>query len=102
MAMDMNKMMKQARKMQADLAKAQEEVAFITAEASVGGGAVKATASGDGAVRSITIDPSAVDPEDVEMLQDLVLSAVNDALQQAQGLAAMRLNAVTGGMNLPF
>jgi DNA-binding YbaB/EbfC family protein len=102
MAMDMNKMMKQARKMQAELAKAQEEVKFITAEMTAGGGAVKAVASGDGVVQSITISPDVVDPDDVEMLQDLVLSAVNGALRDAQQLASMRMNAITGGMDLPF
>jgi len=100
--MDMNQMMRQARKMQAELAKAQEEVALLTAEASAGGGVVKVVACGDHTIQSITIDPSAVDPEDVEMLQDLVLAAVNDALDQVSELANARLGAVTGGMNLPF
>jgi DNA-binding YbaB/EbfC family protein len=100
--MDMKKMMKQAQKMQAELAKAQEEVAFLTAEGTAGGGVVTAVASGDQVVQSITIDPAAVDPDDVEMLQDLVLTAVNEALRQAQDLASARLNAVTGGLNLPF
>ncbi|MDR2587066.1 MAG: YbaB/EbfC family nucleoid-associated protein [Coriobacteriales bacterium] len=100
--MDMKKMMKQAQKVQAELAKAQEEVALLTAEASAGGGVVKAVATGAQTVQSITIDPSVVDPEDVEMLQDLVLTAVNDALQQAQELGNARLSAVTGGLGLPF
>ena len=100
--MDMKKMMKEARKMQADLAKAQEEAALLTAEASAGGGMVKAVAGGDTTVQSITIDPSVVDPEDVEMLQDLVLTAVNEALRQVQELANARLSAVTGNLNLPF
>jgi DNA-binding YbaB/EbfC family protein len=100
--MDMNKMMKQARKMQAELEKAQEEVAFLTAEGTSGGGVVKAVATGDQTIQSITIDPSAVDPDDVEMLQDLVLAAVNEALRQAQELASTRMSAVTGGLNLPF
>lgn len=100
--MDMNKMMKEARKMQAELAKAQEEAALLTAEASVGGGVVKVVAGGDQTIRSITIDPSVVDPEDVEMLQDLVLTATNDALSQIAALANARINAVTGGLGLPF
>ncbi|MDR1183318.1 MAG: YbaB/EbfC family nucleoid-associated protein [Coriobacteriales bacterium] len=100
--MDMNKMMKQARKMQAELEKAQEEVVFLTAEGTSGGGVVKAVATGDQTIQSITIDPSAVDPDDVEMLQDLVLAAVNEALRQVQELASARMNAVTGGLNLPF
>jgi DNA-binding YbaB/EbfC family protein len=100
--MDMNKMMKQARKMQAELEKAQEEVALLTAEGTAGGGVVKAVAVGDQTIQSITIDPSAVDPDDVEMLQDLVLTAVNEALREVQELASVRMNAVTGGLNLPF
>jgi len=100
--MDMKNMMKQARKMQMELEKAQEEVAGYTAEASAGGGVVKAVASGDQRIQSITIDPAAVDPEDVEMLQDLVLAAVNDALGQVAELANARMNAVTGGAGLPF
>jgi DNA-binding YbaB/EbfC family protein len=100
--MDMNKMMKQARKMQAELAKAQEEVALLSAEASVGGGAVTAVATGNQTLQSITIDPGVLETGDVEMLQDLVLSAVNEALAQAQELANARLGEVTGGLGLPF
>ncbi len=96
--MDMNKMLKQARKMQADLAKAQEEVNQMTTEASAGGGVVKVVACGDLSIQSISIDPAAVDPEDVEMLEDLVTAAVNEALRSAQELANSRINAVTGGM----
>ncbi len=96
--MDMNKMLKQARKMQADLAKVQEEVNQMTTEATAGGGVVKVVASGDLSIKSITIDPAAVDPEDVEMLEDLVTAAVNEALRSAQELASSRINAVTGGM----
>ncbi|MDR1713023.1 MAG: YbaB/EbfC family nucleoid-associated protein [Coriobacteriales bacterium] len=99
--MDMKKMMKQAQKMQAELAKAQEEVATLTSEASAGGGVVKAVAAGDGSIMSITIDPAAVDPEDVEMLQDLVLTAVNDSLRQVSELANIRMSAVTNGLNIP-
>ena len=99
--MDMNKMLKQARKMQADLAKVQEEVNELSTEASVGGGVVKVVAGGDLSIKSISIDPSAVDPEDVEMLEDLVTAAVNEALRSAQELASARMNAITGGMSLP-
>ena len=100
--MDMKNMMKQARKMQADLEKAQQEVALLTVEASAGGGVVKVVASGDQRIQSVSIDPSVVDPEDVEMLEDLVLAAANDALTQAAELANVRMSAVTGGLNLPF
>ncbi|MDR3052933.1 MAG: YbaB/EbfC family nucleoid-associated protein [Coriobacteriales bacterium] len=99
--MDMNQMMRQARKMQADLARVQEEVNQLTCEATVGGGAVKVVAGGDLEIKSITIAPEAVDPQDVEMLQDLVTAAVNEAIRSAQELAAARMSAVTGGMNLP-
>jgi len=100
--MDMKGMMRQARKMQAELEKAQLEAALLTAEASAGGGVVKVIASGDQKIQSITIDQSVVDPEDVEMLEDLVLAAVNDALGQVAELANARINAVTGGLNMPF
>ncbi|MDR2196672.1 MAG: YbaB/EbfC family nucleoid-associated protein [Coriobacteriales bacterium] len=100
--MDMKKMMKEARKMQAELSRAQEEVAELEAEGSAGGGVVRATASGAGVLLSVTIDPEVVDPEDVPMLQDLVLTAVNEALGAAAEVASARMNAVTGNMNLPF
>lgn len=99
--MDMKKMMKQAQRMQAELAKAQEEVKDMTAEASAGGGMVKAVATGDMVIESISIDKDAVDPEDVEMLEDMVLAAVNEALRSVSEASAERLNSVTGGMNIP-
>ncbi len=99
--MDMKKMMKQAQKMQRDAAAAQEEIAAMTFEASVGGGMVKATATGDGAITGIVIDPAAVDPEDVEMLQDMVTAAVNEALRSASEAANARMNAIMGGMKIP-
>ena len=101
MAMNMQAMMKQARKMQAELAKAQEEAAQLTYEATAGGGMVKATASGDMKITSLTIDPEAVDPEDVEMLQDMVSAAVNEALRGATELSTQRINAATGNMKIP-
>lgn len=94
-------MMKQAQKMQRDLAAAQEEIKDMTFEGSAGGGVVKAVATGDMAIQSVTIDPSAVDPEDVEMLQDMVCAAVNEALRGVADLSNQRLSAVTGGMNIP-
>ena len=78
--MDMKQMMRQAQKMQAELAKAQEEIKTMTAEATAGGGMVKVVAQGDMTVQSITIDPAAIDPEDADMLQDMVCAAVNEAL----------------------
>ncbi len=93
--------MKQAQKMQADMARVQEELAAETVEASVGGGAVKAVMTGDLKLDRIVIDPSTVDPDDVAMLEDLVSAAVNEALRQAQELASSRMAAVTGGMNIP-
>ena len=99
--MDMNKMMKEARKMQAELARAQEEAALLTAEGTAGGGVVRAVSTGDGIIESISIDPSVVDPDDVEMLEDLITAAVNEAIRSAQDMTAAKMNAITGNMNLP-
>lgn len=99
--MDMKKMMKQAQKMQMELARAQEEIKDMTFEATAGGGMVKAVALGDMTIQSIEIDKDAVDPEDVEMLEDMVLAAVNEALRGVGEISSSRLNSVTGGMNLP-
>ena len=93
--------LKQAQQLQAKLAKAQEELETQTVEASVGGGVVKVVATGKQTIESIAIDPSTVDPDDVEILQDLVLAAVNEALSQSQQLAQDRLGAITGGLNIP-
>jgi DNA-binding YbaB/EbfC family protein len=89
------------RQMQARLNKLQEELEAKTVEASAGGGAVSVTVNGQLRVMSVTIDPEVVDPEDVEMLQDLVTAAVNEALGKAQELAAQQLGAITGGLKLP-
>lgn len=99
--MDMKKMMKQAQKMQMELARAQEEIKDMTFEATAGGGMVKAVALGDMTIQSISIDKDAVDPEDVEMLEDMVLAAVNEALRGVGEISSTRLNSVTGGMNIP-
>lgn len=98
---NMGAMMKQAQKMQAELARAQEEIKDMTFEATAGGGMVKVVANGDMTVDSIVIDPEAVDPEDVEMLQDMVAAAVNEALRGVSELSSQRLNAATGGLNIP-
>lgn len=99
--MDMKQMMRQAQKMQKELNKAQEEIATMSFEATAGGGMVTAVASGDMAITSLTIDPDAVDPEDVEMLQDMVVAAVNEALRGVSELSNQRMSAVTGSMNIP-
>ena len=98
----MNKnFLKQAQQMQTRLAKAQEELESETVEASSGGGGVKVIATGKQTIESITIDPDAVDPEDVEILQDMVLAAVNEALALSQQLVSERIGAITGGLKLP-
>ena len=94
-------MMKQAQQFQARLAKAQEELESQTVEASSGGGMVKVVATGKQTIESIIIERDAVDPDDVELLQDMVLAAVNDALNQSQAMAAERLEAITGGLKIP-
>jgi len=98
---NMQQLMKQAQKMQQDVARVQQEISEREFTASVGGGVVTAVVV-DNAVKSITIDPSCVDPEDVEMLQDLVMSAVNEALGNAKQTMESEMNRVTGGMNLGF
>ena len=97
---NMNKMLKQVQKMQQDMAAAQEELANATVTASAGGGMVTVTVTGDLVVKDIAIDPDAIDPEDPELLQDMVLAAVNEALRQAQELAANKMGGLTGGLDL--
>ncbi len=99
--MDMNKMMKQVAKMQNELAKAQEELASETVEGTAGGGAVKVTVTGGGEFNAISISPSAIDPEDPGLLEDLVLAAIRDAQRAQQELAQNRLGGLTGGMDIP-
>jgi DNA-binding YbaB/EbfC family protein len=98
---NMNQMMKQVKKMQEQMAKAQEELADKTVEGTAGGGVVTVTVTGQKKVIDVVIKPEAVDPEDVEMLQDLVTAAVNDALTKADELANQDLGKYTGGMNIP-
>lgn len=95
---NMNKLMKQAQKMQAEMEKAQEELADQEVEAVVGGGAVKAVANGSKEITKLEIDPDVVDAEDVEMLQDLVLAAVNEALTKAEEMSQEVLGKITGGL----
>ncbi len=93
---NMNQILKQAQQMQAEMAKAQEQLKNETVEASAGGGMVKVTMTGDLQLREITISPEAVDPEDVDMLQDMVAAAVTEALRSAQELAANRMGGIAG------
>jgi DNA-binding YbaB/EbfC family protein len=97
---NMQQMMQQVQKMQQEMQAAQEQLKDEIVEASAGGGTVKVKVSGDLEVRAITIDPAAVDPEDVEILADMVLAAVNEGLRQAQELAARKLGGATGGLDL--
>jgi hypothetical protein len=92
----MNQILKQAQQMQAEMAKAQEQLKNEIVEASAGGGMVKVTMTGDMELREIKISPEAVDPEDVELLQDMVTAAVNEALRSAQELAANRMGGIAG------
>jgi len=98
---NMGDLQKMAREMQANMAKAQEELAAATVEGSAGGGAVVVVLSGTQECKSVKIQKDAVDPEDVETLQDLVLAAYTDALKKSRELAAQRLGGVTGGLKIP-
>ena len=97
--MNMN-MIKQAQKMQQDMLKMQEEMESREYDATAGGGMVKAVVNGKHEVLSLTINPEAVDPEDVEMLQDMVVAAVNEAMRKAEAEAAQNMSKLTGGLNL--
>jgi len=98
--MNQMQMMKQAQKMQQEMLKMQEEMENKTYEASAGGGVVTAVVIGHHELKNITIDPEAVDPEDVEMLQDMVIAAVNEAMRKADEEQAANMSRLTGGMNL--
>ena len=98
----MNKnMIRQAQQLQQKMAKVQEELESATVEASSGGGMVKAVVTGKQTIAAITIDPQAVDPDDVELLEEMVMAAVNEGLQKAQDLATQKMSAITGGLNIP-
>jgi DNA-binding YbaB/EbfC family protein len=98
---NMQQMLKQVQKMQQDMMAAQESLKDEVVDASAGGGMVKVQVTGELVVKSIEIDPQAVDPEDVELLQDMVLAAVNEGVRAAQELAASKLGAATGGIGGP-
>lgn len=97
----LGKMMKQAQQLQSKMLKLQEEMAEKTVETTSGGGMVKVVANGRQQLVSIAVEKEVVDPDDVEMLQDLILAAVNDALTKAQEMVTGEMNKLTGGMNLP-
>jgi nucleoid-associated protein EbfC len=98
---NLNQMLRQVQQMQADMVKAQEELKHEIVEASAGGGTVTVKISGDLELKELRIDPEAVDPEDVDMLQDMVQAAVNEAIRSAQERAASKMGAATGGLGGP-
>ena len=98
MSMDMNKMLEQVQQMQAQMQKAQEELKNETVQATAGGGMVTVTATGGGEIKEIKIDPKAIDPGDPEMLEDMVVAAVNEALRSSQSLMEAKLGPALGGL----
>ena len=101
MGMNMNKMMKQVQKMQQEMARVQEEMAAKTIEGTAGGGAVTVTVNGKPEVVAVKIDPEVLDPDDVEMLQDLIVAATNEAIRQSQDQMAQAMARFTGGLKIP-
>lgn len=101
MGRNMNKMMKQVQKMQQEMARVQEEMFAKTVEGTAGGGAVAVTVNGKLEVTAVKIDPEVVDPDDVEMLQDLVMAATNEAIRQSQDQMSQAMARFTGGLNIP-
>ena len=98
---NMQGMLKKAQKMQADMMKLQEELKTRTVEAAAGGDAVKVVVNGNKELVSVTIKPEAVDPSDVEMLEDLILTAVNEGMKQVDAMTEKEMSKVTGGMKIP-
>lgn len=98
---NMNKMMKQVQKMQTEMAKVQEELEEKTVEATAGGGAVKVIANGKNEILEIVLDPEILDPDDAEMVQDIIMAACNEALREAQEMVTSEMSKVTGKMNIP-
>jgi nucleoid-associated protein EbfC len=99
MSMDFNKMLEQVQQMQSQMQQAQEELKDETVQATAGGGMVTVTATGSGEIKSITIDPKAIDPDDPEMLADMVVAAVNEALRSSQSLMETKLGPALGGLH---
>ena len=100
-APNMNSMIKQAQKMQEEMEKAQEEIKAKESSTTVGGGVVEITMTGDKVLKSITLKPEIVDPEDIETLQDLIVSGVNEVIRQVETETESRMNAISGGLNIP-
>lgn len=100
-AQNMNSMIKQAQKMQEEMEKAQEEIKAKEYSTTVGGGVVEITMTGDKILKSITLKPEVVDPEDIETLQDLIVSGVNEVLRQVENETEEKMNAISGGLNIP-
>jgi DNA-binding YbaB/EbfC family protein len=101
MGANMQKMMRQMQKMQRDMEKMQADAAAKTIEVSVGGGAVTVVANGSQEIKSVSINPDAMDLDDIEMLEDMILAAVNEALDKSKEMVAAELSKLTGGMNIP-
>lgn len=99
--MNMNQMMKQAQKMQEQMVKMQEEMESKTYEAAAGGGAVKVILDGKREVQEVILSPDVVDPDDIEMLQDLIVAAVNEGLRKVEADSTAQLGSITGGLNIP-
>ena len=99
--MSQKQMMKQAQKLQEQMMAAQAKLMESEFTASTGGGAVKVTVTGDLHLKALTIDPEAVDPEDIEMLEDMIVAAVNDAIDSAEAASIQSMSALTGGLNIP-
>ena len=100
-AQNMNSMIKQAQKMQEEMEKAQEEIKAKEYSTTVGGGVVEITMTGDKVLKSITLKPEIVDPDDIETLQDLIVSGVNEVIRQVETETESRMNAISGGLNIP-
>jgi DNA-binding YbaB/EbfC family protein len=98
---NMANMMKKVQKLQADMAKLQEELKTRTLESTAGGGAIKVVVNGEKQIQSIKIDPAAADPQDIEMLEDMIMAAVNEALKKVDDMMAQEMGKLTGGMKIP-
>jgi DNA-binding YbaB/EbfC family protein len=98
---NMANMMKKVQKLQADMAKLQEELKTRTLESTAGGGAIKIVVNGEKQIQSIKIDPAAADPQDIEMLEDMIMAAVNEALKKVDDMMAQEMGKLTGGMKIP-